>query len=109
MSDDTKLAAAASALVAPGTAAQQDPNDKERAAKLVELRDLGHELGTYIQYAITIRQIFNDAVTQAKLTMTGDGSLNALAKARQLLSVNPGITRALTATFRQAHALPAFT
>ena len=41
--------------------------------------------------------------------MTGDGSLNALAKARQLLSVNPGITRALTATFRKAHALKAFT
>lgn len=41
------------------------------------------------------------------LTTPNGGSLDTLAKARQVLAINPGTTQALLKTFRAAHGLPA--
>ncbi len=98
---------------APNAQASDDvptpSEDKERAAKVAELAELAEEVATYIQYALTLRQMFNDALQQAALTNPPvNGNLDTLAKARQVLGLNPAITRGLLRSFRAAHDLPPF-
>jgi hypothetical protein len=70
---------------------------------------LSEEFATYIYYAITLRQLFNDGLKEATLRKPPDGgNLDTLAKSRQVLGVNPGITRALLKSFRTANGLAAF-
>jgi hypothetical protein len=88
---------------------QTTSEDKDRVSKATELRDLAEELATYIHYAVTLRQLFNDELKETALTNPPlNGNLDALAKARQVLGVNPAITRALLRSFRDAHGLAAF-
>jgi hypothetical protein len=87
---------------------QTTSEDKDRVSKAAELRDLAEELATYIYYAVTLRQLFNDELKETALTKPPlNGNLDALAKARQVLGVNPAITRALLRSFRDAHGLAA--
>lgn len=82
---------------------------KDHESNAAELRELSEELGTYIYYAVTLRQVFNDGIQEQTLTQPpAGGHLDNLAKARQVLGVNPAITRALLKSFRNAHGLVAF-
>jgi hypothetical protein len=93
--------------------AARSNDDRDRAAAIEEMRDLEEEIATYILYAVTVRRFFNDKLTKSMLTTSRrSGKLDTLAKARQLLGVNPRITRALLRAFAAAHhldALPAET
>lgn len=86
----------------------KDATEVEKGSKLDELLDLADELATYLYYAVTLRQFFNDNLQQMMLIQVSDGHLDTLAKARQVLGINPSITRSLLRSFRAAHGLPAF-
>jgi hypothetical protein len=88
---------------------QKSDEDPDDASNVSELRTLSEELATYFCYAVTLRQLFNDELSQTALTTPPlNGSLDVLAKARQALGINPAITRALLKAFRDAHGLEAF-
>ena len=60
----------------------------------------------YVYYTTTILQMFNNGLSETALTKPkAGGSLDDLARARQILSVNPRITRAILDTFRSAQNL----
>lgn len=83
--------------------------DKARQAKLEQLAELSDELGSYIRFALTMRQFFNNNLDEDKLTKAPpEGTLDRLARARQILGVNSGTSRALVDSFRAAHQLPPF-
>jgi Cdc6-like AAA superfamily ATPase len=74
--------------------------------KRKELSTLREEMATYLYYAITILQFFNDVLTETTLTTTDQsGSLDNLVRARQVIAVNPAISRAIINQFRNAHKL----
>lgn len=97
----------------PATAAPAPPpstaitkQEQERSLMAAQLADLAEELGTYVYYAVTLRQFFNDDMKEEMFTHPPmSGTLDTLAKARQVLGVNPGITRTMLKSFRAAHVL----
>ena len=83
------------------------PNDdKARQLDCEKLGELGEEFATYVYYAGTVLEYFKNTLSQQAITQPASGgSLDDLARARQTLSVNPSITRALLNSFRIAHQL----
>jgi hypothetical protein len=80
-----------------------DKNVGEKRAALCELRE---ELATYVYHATTILQFFNNGLSETAFTQPkAGGSMDDLARARQILSVNSRITRAMLDTFRSAQNL----
>jgi hypothetical protein len=60
-------------------------------------------LGTYIYYSVTLLDFFKTSLSMTDLERAEkDGSLDRLARARQALSINPGITRGLVNRFRES-------
>ena len=88
---------------------RESKNGEDRAAGLAQLKDLADELGSYVQFSVTMRQFFDDGVPpEVFTTPRAGGSIDNLAKIRQILGVNPGTARTLLARFRAANALAAF-
>jgi hypothetical protein len=80
----------------------QDAYEKARW----KLDDLDEELFTYLNYVTTILQFFRNTLTEQMLINPPKcGSLDHLAKARQMLAISPGITRAMLHMFCAAHGL----
>lgn len=85
-------------------------DDKERQVGRERLGELGEELVTYVYYATTVLEHFRNTLSETAITGAGKGGhLDDLARARQVLAVNPGITRSLLNAFRGAHKLPTST
>jgi ferritin-like protein len=107
--DETALLAAVPSLFAwaGGVAASRPPStDRKDAERRERLSALAEELATYIYYTVTILQLFNNQMTAATLPSPASaGGLDSLAKARQLLAVNPKITLAILGKFRSVHGL----
>jgi hypothetical protein len=62
-----------------------------------------------VQFSVTMRQFFDDGIpSEVFKTPQAGGSIDNLAKIRQILGVNPGTARTLLARFRAANALAAF-
>src|SRR5262249_5054556 len=84
----------------------QRNEDKEILSNREKMNSLQEEVVTYIYYLFTILQFFNNSLSEGALTRKGDeGTLDYLAKARQMLAVNPGITRTMLNRFRKLHML----
>lgn len=81
--------------------------DKQMHSKRERINSLMEELATYLYYSVTLLQFFKNSLSEDALTKPAKGgSLDDLAKARQLLAVNPAITRKMLNKFRSAHGLP---
>jgi hypothetical protein len=74
----------------------------------VRLRQIRAESLCYLYFCSTVLDFFDDDLTRDKLgeAQTGRTSLDRLAAARQLLSVNTGLSWASTSEFRRAWRLP---
>jgi hypothetical protein len=80
--------------------------EKEVAAEREKLNSLRGELATYLYYMLTVVQFFKNTLNQDALTREDEhGKIDYLARARQMLAVNPSITRIMLNNFRVAHSL----
>jgi hypothetical protein len=105
---DALLIDSGSKLLRVAANLREDVVDKEHVAMAEQLANLSEELGTYVFCATTVRQFFTDEITKQQITASVPGDLDSLAKARQVLGVNPAVTRILLSSFRTAHAMPLF-
>src|SRR5258708_16679925 len=65
-----------------------------------------HDLATYFYYAATVVEFFGPELGEGELKHAEQtGALEALARARQLLAVDPRVSLTLIERFRQAHGL----
>jgi hypothetical protein len=89
---------------APQTTGEED---KKVVAARAKLRDFSEELSTYIYYLATLLQFFRNSLSEDELQQaeTDGGGLDKLAKARQVMSINPVITRTMLDQFRLQHRL----
>jgi hypothetical protein len=86
---------------------QTKNKDKETLLEFEKLSSLREELATYTYYVLTILQFFKNSLSKADLTREDEGAtLDYLARARQMFSVNPMITRAMLNRFRDIQSLP---
>lgn len=71
--------------------------------RLQPLRDLMEEVATYIEYVVTMRSFFVDALEEKRLVEAiEDGHIDRLAHARRLIAVNPALARSELTSFRRA-------
>jgi hypothetical protein len=85
----------------------QDNKTKQKVDPTAELLvSLHNELSAYLYYSLTILQFFNNSLDQTTLMEAeANGHLDYLAKARQVLAINPTIARSLIKSFRKLHQL----
>ncbi|HKS26491.1 MAG TPA: hypothetical protein VJS44_01665 [Pyrinomonadaceae bacterium] len=87
----------------------KNPNgNQEMAANCEKIRSLMDEMAIYLYYSVTLLQFFTNSLTETSLTQPTlpGGTLDDLAKARQLLAVNSSVTQKMLHRFRQAQEIP---
>jgi hypothetical protein len=86
--------------------ADPDPDAKNAEERMEQLTELAEELGSYIEFSVTMRQFFdNNIQRQAFEQPATGGSIDALGKVRQILAISPGTARKLLEQFRKANKL----
>jgi hypothetical protein len=77
--------------------------DKEKLVQKEKLNVLREELAIYIEYLATLLEFFNDTLKEddLKKVENDDSDLDRLARARQMMVVDPEISRKCVAAFRQ--------
>src|SRR5205807_10390088 len=105
--DPPALMEASLELLSPNIVGKNANDDKDDELSRERLHELGEELTTYVYYATTILEYFKNSLNeQALMRPSKGGKLDDLAKARQVLGINPNISRSLLDSFRHAHNLP---
>ena len=80
--------------------------DIGRLSDYENLNALQEELASYLYYLLTILQFFQNSLSQESLTTEEEGgTLDYLARARQMFAINPSITRSMLNRFRGVHSL----
>jgi hypothetical protein len=97
-------------LLTPGmnTNSVQDSGEeaKELLKKRSDLMALRSELGTYLYYSLTLTHFFgSNLVTDNLKKAENNGDIEQLARARQFLSVNPGIAQVIISDFRSKYGM----
>jgi hypothetical protein len=80
--------------------------DRGRLSDYENLNSLQEESATYLFYLLTILQFFQNSLSpEALTTQEKGGTLDYLARARQMFAINPAITRTMLNRFRSVHSL----
>jgi len=94
-------------LLTPDLVGKHTDDDRDEELNRERLHDLGEELATYVYYATTVLEYFRNTLTEQELMQPPKGGkLDDLARARQVLGINPSISKSLLNSFRKAQKLP---